>query len=335
MRRLELTVIQLEEAKRFIQTDRIPYLRLALLLLDNAAEVLMHRSIQDELAYSDWYAQMAESVRCYPGKDDEKQRILLKYSAKIIPKKLQHAIDRDFNMKVDFLSQERQHISVPIARVLKHIHYYRNEAYHNDRIRPDSIRPAVLILFDVVCTLLATLRRDSTTWYGGDSEAWLERYGISRHALGESEIQATISNALRVDLPVNFEGIRSALTMHLGSRLDGINESIDFINENAQPDRSREEIVKAVQYWKAGSGGNPWAFDDRSSLEFPARFTLASIEEWRREVSALQGVADKLELFNWFADIEDGFEPLEEMLNELAGLIDCAIQAEIDRRRGK
>jgi hypothetical protein len=42
-----------------------------------------------------------------------------------------------------------------------------------------------------------------------------------------------------------------------------------------------------------------------------------------------------LELFNWFADIEDEFEPLEALLNEVAGLIEGAIEAEVDRRRGK
>ena len=42
MRCLELTVVQLEEAKHFIQTDRIPHLRLALMLRDGAAEALMH-----------------------------------------------------------------------------------------------------------------------------------------------------------------------------------------------------------------------------------------------------------------------------------------------------
>jgi hypothetical protein len=335
MRRLELTVVQLEEAKRFIQTDRIPYLRLALLLLDNAAEVLMHRAIQDELTYSEWYSQMAASLRSIPQEEAEKRRLLSESEPKIILGKRQQSFDRYFNEKVNFLSQERQHISMPVARVLKHIHDYRNEAYHNDRVRPDSIRPAVLILFDVACTLLATLPLHSTTWHGGDSEAWLERYGFSRYHYAANDIQTSISDALRVDLPLEVEGVRAALTAHLRSRLDGIEESIDFIIDNAQPDRSREEVLKAVQYWNADRSRTPWSFGEQSLSQFPPRYTPASIEEWRREVSALEGVADKLELFNWFADIEDEFEPLEGLLNEVAGLIDSALQAEMDRMGGK
>ena len=77
IRRLELTVVQLEEAKRFIQSDRIPHLRLALLLLDNTAEVLMHRAIQDELMRSEPYARMATSLRSDPYEDEEKGRLSL------------------------------------------------------------------------------------------------------------------------------------------------------------------------------------------------------------------------------------------------------------------
>jgi hypothetical protein len=183
--------------------------------------------------------------------------------------------------------------------------------------------------------LLATLRPHSTTWHGGDSEAWLERFGFGRFGYNADEIQSRISEALRLELPLDAEGIRAALTAHLGSRLDGIDASIDFIIENAQPERGREEVLKAVQYWNADRDRNPWAFAEPPFLQFRPRYTLASIEQWRREVSALDGVADKLELFNWFADIEDNFEPLEGLLDEVAWLIDRAIQAEIDRRRGK
>jgi len=337
---LELTVVQLEEAKRFIQTDTVPHLRLALLLLDNAAEVLMHRAVQEELAYSDWHrewhAQMAAFLRRKPDDDGKTRHRLSQLAARIIPEKRKHKLGKYYNEKVDFLSQELHHMSVPVARVLKHIHDYRNEAYHNDRIRPDSIRPAVLILFDVVCTLLATLRQHAAmSWHAGDSEAWLERYGVSWFGYNADEIQAAISRALRLGLPLDTDDIRAALATHLTSRLDGIDDSIKFIAQNARPHRSGEEVLKAVQYWNTDRDGPPRGDGDPAFLQFRPQHTLASIERWRERITALGGIADKLELFNLFADIEDDFEPLERSLNEAAGLIDRAIQAEIDLLRGK
>jgi hypothetical protein len=330
---LELSVVQLEETKRFIQTGKVPYLRLALLLLDNAAEILMHRVIRDELTYSEWYDRMATLVRTSRHEDDERYCLLSEYERRTIPKKRAKGLDRDFNQKVDFLSQERHQISLPVARILKHIHAYRNEAYHNDRVRPDSIQPAVLILFDVVCTLLSTIPPVPATRHEGDSGAWMERYGFGR--FGDiDEIRTGISEALRLGLPLEIAGIRRALATHLSSRLDEIDENIDFIAKNARPRRDREEVLKAVQYWNVDRQ-RAWEDGDPTFVQFRPRYTLASTAQWRREAAALETIADKMELFNRFADIEDAFEPLEGPLNEAAALIDRHIQGEVDERRGK
>ena len=50
MQLLYRTVVQLEEAKRFILDGDVARLRLALILLDNAVEVIMSRVIDDELS---------------------------------------------------------------------------------------------------------------------------------------------------------------------------------------------------------------------------------------------------------------------------------------------
>jgi hypothetical protein len=45
MERLRRTVVQLEEAKRFILDGEVARLRLAVILLDNAVEVILHRRV--------------------------------------------------------------------------------------------------------------------------------------------------------------------------------------------------------------------------------------------------------------------------------------------------
>lgn len=47
MQRLLFVLFQLDEARRYIEDGRLPHLRLALLLLDNTAEIQMDRRIQD------------------------------------------------------------------------------------------------------------------------------------------------------------------------------------------------------------------------------------------------------------------------------------------------
>ena len=66
MERLYRTVVQLEEAKKLVQQGDVAHLRLALILLDNAVEVMMHRVIEGKMMYSDMYARMLENFSAGP-----------------------------------------------------------------------------------------------------------------------------------------------------------------------------------------------------------------------------------------------------------------------------
>ena len=183
-----------------------------------------------------------------------------------------------------------------------------------------------------MCTLLASLPAPSKTWYGGDSEAWLERYGLRAYA---SDIESSISETLRIGLALDAENIRAALTMHLRSRLDGIEENISWIIDHHPLAQDSERVLKVIQYWNADRDRYPWVFTEPSFLGFVPQYTRASIAHWRQRVSALENSADKLESFNRFADIEQEFEPLERLLSEVVALIDQATQLLIDQMRGK
>ena len=61
MDRLYRTVVQLEEAKRQIEQGDVAHLRLGMILLDNAVEVMMHRVIEDEFRHANMWARMLEN----------------------------------------------------------------------------------------------------------------------------------------------------------------------------------------------------------------------------------------------------------------------------------
>ncbi len=50
MERLYRTVVQIKEAKRLVRQGDVAHLRLALILLDNAVEVMMHRVIEGKFS---------------------------------------------------------------------------------------------------------------------------------------------------------------------------------------------------------------------------------------------------------------------------------------------
>ena len=114
--RLYRTVVQIEEAKKLIEQGDVAHLRLALILLDNAVEVMMHRVIEGEMMYSDMYARMLEnfSANNLDAKGEELRREMATH---VVPPKVQKEIRRVFGKKIKFLSEDRDNIPLPCARV--------------------------------------------------------------------------------------------------------------------------------------------------------------------------------------------------------------------------
>ena len=170
MQRLELVVVQFEEVRRLVEIGRVPQLRLAHILLDSAVELIMYRMVEAELRHERFDFDQLENLRrlqAWRHSDDPTQRRfaangpsndqitaeIRRLEPKVTSKKRRQKIDRNFGDKVDFLV-ERQLLPQVVAPVLKKLHDYRNETYHRDRHRVEVIRPAVLVHFDVACTVL-------------------------------------------------------------------------------------------------------------------------------------------------------------------------------------
>ena len=62
MRQLVIVTEQLEECKQLILHGGVPQLRMAMLLADNVAGVLMPRRVEDLFVYSGWYENMPKRV---------------------------------------------------------------------------------------------------------------------------------------------------------------------------------------------------------------------------------------------------------------------------------
>ncbi len=332
MQLLYRIVVQLEEAKRFILDGDDERLRLALILLDNAAEVIMNRFIDGEVSHARTYAKL---LKMFPkGPLDVKSKALKReFEEKIIPSRRQRKIEHNFNEKLMYLSNDCQCMPTPTACALRRLHKYRNETQHHDLIREGSIRPAVLVLFDIAVDLLVSLHT-GVVWTSNEDYGWLLRYGFSdaftrfpwRGTDGD-DLLSRIATGLRSGLQLDTMGIRRALVAHLTDRLDAMNNDLMFVADNwfVGPDPAR--TLKAIQFCHPQGPECEWQ-------EFEPTYDLDSFTEWRGAITKMNS-ADKLLMFGEFATIEDGFEPLEAMIGDAASEIDRRIQEKIDLMRGK
>lgn len=334
MRRIHYVVVQLEEAKRLLQSRDVAYLRMALILLDNAAEMILHRAASGELRHAEMYDRMLKNFP--PPPLDERMTELHKdIRTRAIDAKRRENIKRFFAPKTRLLVQ-RGRLPAPLARVVNHLHGYRNDAFHAQTVRRESIAPATLILFDVTCELFLCLPPGSTSYSSDEDHSWLHSYGIdSKRFLASDELIPTIVSRLRADLSIDTNAIREALSDHMDSRLTELEAMLGFIVTNATAADSLESLLDVLQNWAEGRRD---AMRQAGEPEPPAirpRRTLADVRRWRADTLALRKIDDRLEMFGRFATIEDEFEPIEKLVLDVAADVEMAIQYEIDRRRGK
>jgi len=328
MERLRRTVVQLEEAKRFILDGEVARLRLAVILLDNAVEVMLHRRVGDDIGRANMYARMLQS---FPdGPLDKKGEVLRQeIAAEIIPPARQKKIARYFGEKLAILSESGQ-LPSPMARALRHLHDYRNELQHHDHVRPESILPATLILFDVAVDLMVMLVPGSTSLGNDDDLRWLQDYGIMEpFPIGRDDLREIVAAKLRDGLPLNPDRVRDALIAHLGTRLDVMESNLAELPIEARDPQKLAHMLRHLRRWEQGLPDDP-----PTGTEIAPFNELGSFSRWRTDTAGLSAIEDKLELFDRFATLEDELEPLETALQDIVDAISAAGELAADIERG-
>ena len=330
--RLYRTVVQLEEAKRQIEQGDVAHLRLGIILLDNAVEVMMHRVIEDKFWHVKIWARMLEN---FPDDnlDAKGQELRREMESHVIPLRRQKEIHRVFGEKIKFLSEDHDKIPLPCARALKHLHDYRNETQHHDEVREESIMSATLVYFEIATDFLVRLAPGTTIWIGGNNYDWLKKYGIQEKSPRPDETRLRIAEQLRAGLPLDIDGIRTALATHLKDRIEVMENQLAFV-EGCLPEQLRAvSALKVVQFWHQDP------MPPNASIEqvraFVSPHGADAFTKLRIATDSMNQLADKLELFDRFATIEEEFEPLETIIDDTVSDIDRQIQHEIDVARGK
>lgn len=328
MERLRQTVVQLEEVKRLILDGEVARLRLAVILLDNAVEVLLHRAVSEVLDSANLYARMLRRLPDGP-LSPKGEALRQDLSAKVVPPARKKKVARVFGEKMTLLLESGR-LPAATASALRHLHDYRNELQHHDHVRPESIRPAALILFDIALDLMIRLVPGTTTWGSDQDLQWLQDYGILEpFPIGRDDLREVIAHGLRSGLPLDVAGVRDALIAHLGTRLDRMEADIAELSADARRAPELASLLRHLRRWEQGLPD-----ESASDADIAPFDRLGSVPRWRTEVDALSVIADKLQLFDRFGTLEDEIEPLETALGEIIDAISAAAELAADIARG-
>jgi len=239
MDELERTAVQLWEAKRLAEYEDVVHGRLALLLLDNAAETCLMRSSQSFLTWAEMYGNMAYQLRDVDPDDVEGQRLKGEIEAKTLSRRRRRQIERNFSDLVDYVfAQDGFGLQSEFADCLKILHRYRNAAYYRDTVRPDVLGPAVQIYFFLCCQLLKHERQifsQIDQIPTAVEEIFGDQMPASEWPSGAADSASLGSELADFFLSVrglDHAGIASALSAHLLGRLATLDRDLTTIGES-------------------------------------------------------------------------------------------------------
>lgn len=340
MQSLLSLLFQIDQAHKYIIGGRIEQLRVALILLDNATEIQMHRHINEELNH-EWLIdkirnRVIASLADRPETDLPNDLIeIVNFSplSKADIWKLEH----NFNDKVDKLSTRWKLLDKNLVSPIKYIHRYRNEAYHHAKVRKDTIKSATLISLILNCELLECLKyRGITTYSFEDDYSWLfARLNILNKPMPRSEdiINAFI-NLVRMEMASKKSNISLTLAENISSRITELNEQLYWISEFVAKKGDTMSALRHCQYYSAIDKGqiDP---EHCKFADFQEEWNISTICELESQISLVENETNKLEAFYQFSLIESKLEPIEACVAEIAQGIEHQIQMEIDHLRGK
>ncbi|GAA2522958.1 hypothetical protein [Pilimelia columellifera] len=260
--------------------------------------------------------------------DPEARRQHDRVKALIVSRTKRSKLERYFDAKVDYLI-ENGRIEGVEGKVLKKLHGYRNELYHRDRLREDTVHTAGLLYFELACSLFE--RGDGypiNDPIGPRASPQLDRYNDPGDKGGVPS-SVTIAAKLRHDIGLDGISLNEALRAHLTSRLNKVDEDVEWVSEMLAG-FDRDLVIRLAQVHENALPDSPHQLH---ALELT--YQAADLDRLRHAVEGMQVITDKFHLFAAFAEIENTFEPLEILVSDLAERIDHEIEMLADIQRGK
>lgn len=321
-------LVQLLEAKRFADRGGEAYDRLALLLLDNLVETLMYREVESHLQSDRLYRRllhrMEEIAAVNPaaaGRCDELR-------AKVLSSTRRRKIDKFFGAKAAYLV-ELEVLEPAIARALVKLHQYRNEAYHEDWVRAESVQTAVDIYFYLACQVMKVCQPRILAFDDRlPDEVTAHLSGGDEHRVW-FDTPSRFADVMLAERELDHEEVNVSLQDHLLLRVAGIRDTLEAWSSSDQRpadllhlSQVPPDAIRTVE-------------DLLTITSIPVEHDLSSLDRWADRARTITPQMKVLEAFGRFADIEDELEPLERKVMEMAAAMDAAVDAEIDRIRGK
>ena len=360
MRYILTVVEQLDRATRELVTDHPINNRLALILVDNATELMLHRQCTDRLGLDSmasglWKAHQALVEEGSLGDD-------LQFSEDftrdvMTPKQRAQAkgVFLDGKLKVlesmeDITSRERRFVAIA--------HDYRNELYHVGLTHDEIIRPLASQYFLLSCDLFTRLGNKGVfgpSFSSNDEYTDVAKRYLPVHngrPLAFEVDKADLAEKLRSALPAGIPDLPGILASSARKSIKSVTDEFGFlIQENpfsfdadkmlevAQWQRDLTEALERENVDGLWVDPNYRQGFSRVATELEAEWRQRHLslphERWTLRATAVERERDPLTALDLYQSLRADMSYLEESILSASSELDRWIQQQIDKARGK
>ena len=327
---------QLDRAALELAVDHPINNRLALILVDNATELVLHRRCTDHIQRDRMLIQWGDMSTTL----DRKQRGMAR--GNFIRNKLK-------------VLEALGDISLSERRFINSAHHYRNELYHVGLKHDDIIRAIAGQYFELCCDLFVRLEPDSRVQTSTDrftkvAERYLQMCNGKIDFFGSKNCE--IAEALRSALPDSIEELQRSLASNARTSAETVAEAFDFLVHDNPEGLNETAILHYVQWHfdftrelesegVEGSWMVPGYIDEvkrvRAALgaTWSQRYVKVPTEKWLQRADAIEAEPNPLKAMNLHRDLLNNMAYLKDAIMTAADELEMWIQSEIDRARGK
>jgi hypothetical protein len=316
MENVRLIYEQIEHAKRMLLSESLLDIRLALILLDNAAEVMMYRELSKRFAFDDNFNKW-ERIEELPAE------LRPKYT-----KEERDRAEREFEPLIRLL-QRFDNLSESEAAVLRVCHKMRVDAFHRAEINRNILLPTTRLLFLTVSDITLKLRAGHYTEprsNDGPDAQFLKRFGLrSAHGLLSDEGVNAMRDVLIRDINFDVKAFAKLLAEELEERIEGIIENIGYMNDT-EDEAKIDHNLQYAQFWRERGAAVAREHAERCEPFGPAverafvewkenpapRYTVPKLRKWKQHATALRNSTNAPHVLTRYWSIQDMFVELED-----------------------
>ncbi|MGQ4459363.1 hypothetical protein [[Kitasatospora] papulosa] len=299
--------VEIAEIRRCAEAGDQAHNRLALILLDHLAEVVIGREVNARLALQVADSSIAEmrEFRDDAGKLPEELSQLV--DEHVGPDR-RKAIDDHLHEKTKFLKQKGV-LTAQEREVLDRMHQYRNAAYHRDTLEPDLISDLVLAYRVLADELIGRHRPIAWTMASSDSNP----------VVAPQQLRGRLIEGVDVDIKAmarRFHG-------HAVKRVQAVVTAVATARQLLGVDSSGKVDASLPD-------------DDMASMLTGLSNVSKHLPSWAKQAEGLKSKTSSLTgLMIPFINLDRALNRIEPSVRRLEMILDCWEQQRIDELRGK